>query len=253
MAQPAEKFDAPSFPKKGSIWQPLPKGKQGKQTAAHTVQTINATPDQVFNLYARIEALPIWQEGVVSVERIGPKRLHWKMQNPGTGTPFEFDSEELEVVQGKRHVSRVTTGPTAGTKQTLILEPHPAGRGTIATLIAEFTLPGGWFTKVVTSVVSRSPAQILIENLRHLKELLESGEIPTVEGQSAGKRGVSGKLKRFMYGENMPTPPGTRNGARPEDLPGGESTGGSRWSVLLGTTVAVAVLGTLLYIETRED
>lgn len=253
MAQPAESFDAPSFPKQGSIWQPLPKGKHGKQMAAHTVQTINATPDQVFNLYTRIEALPIWQEGVVSVERTGSKRLHWKMQDPGTGTPFEFDSEELESVPGKRHVSRVTSGPTAGTTETLTLQPHPAGRGTIATLVCEYTLPGGYATKIVAAVVSRTPTQVLIENLRHLKQLLETGEIPTVDGQSAGRRGISGTLKRLLYGENMPAPPGTSNTARPQDLPQKNSQKISPWLKILGTTAAIAVFGILLYIEGRED
>lgn len=253
MAQPAESFEAPTFPKKGAIWQPLPKGKQGKQMAAHTVQTIDATPEQVFNLYTRIEALPIWQEGVVSVERTGPKRLHWKMQDPGTGTHFEFDSVELESVPGKRHVSRVTSGPTAGTTETLTLAPHPAGRGTVATLVAEYTLPGGWVTKAVAAVVSRTPAQVLIENLRHLKELLEAGEIPTVEGQPAGRRGMSGKLKQLLYGENMPTPPGTSNRARPEDLPSNASQKPSRWLKFLWISAAASVFLTLLVIEGRND
>ena len=249
MAQPAESFDAPTFPKKGSIWQPLPKGKQGTQFAAHAVQTINATPDQVYNLYASIEALPTWQDGVVSVERVGPKRLHWKMKDPGTGTPFEFDAEEVEKVPGKRHVSRVLTGPTAGTTHTMVLEPHPAGRGTVTTFIAEFTIPGGWVARTASAVVSRSPTQINTENLRHLKQMLEAGEIPSVEGQPAGRRGISGKLKQMLYGENLPTPPGTSDRARPEDLPKSPSS----WPAILGTAAAVAVFGTLLYIEGRDS
>ncbi len=253
MAQAAEQFDAPSFPKQGAIWKPLPKGKQGKQQAAHTVQTIRATPDQVFNLYTRIEFLPAWMEGVVSVQRLSPKKLRWLMQDPGTGKQFEFDAEEVESVPGKRYVSRVTTGPTAGTTNTLTLEAHPSGRGTVATLINVFTLPGGLFTKAVTSVVSRSPAQITIENLRHLKEVLEAGEIPSVEGQPAGRRGISGKLKQVLYGENMPMPPGTSDRARPDDLPESASKGPSKWGVLLGSAVAVAVLGSLLFVETKSD
>ena len=249
MAQPAETFEAPSFPKQGRIWQPLPKGKHGKQHAAHTVQTIRATPDEVFNLYTRIEALPVWQEGVVAVQQLSPNKLHWKMQDLGTGKQFEFDSEELERVQGKRHVSRVTTGSTAGTTDTLTLELHPSGRGTIATLVTEYTLPAGMFAKAAADVLSRSPAQITIENLRHLKELLEAGEIPNVEGQSAGRRGISGKLKQLLYGENMPTPPGTSDRPLPQDLP----RKASKWPTVLGWTATIAVLGVLLYIETRED
>ncbi len=248
MAQAAEDFKG-TFPRSGTVWQPLPKGKQGKQQAAHTVQTIGATPDQIFNLYTRVEFLPSWMEGVVHVARLSAKKLHWTMQDPGTGKQFEFDSEELESIPGKKHVSRVTTGPTAGTTDTLTLVEDPAGRGTIATLVSEFSLPGGLFTKAVTAVVSRSPSQITIENLRHLKEILEAGEIPTVEGQPAGRRGISGKLKQLLYGENMPTPPGTSDRARPEDMPGTASARTSKWPMILASIAGIGMLGVLLAIE----
>ena len=128
------------------------------QPACHL--TIRATPDQVYNLYTRIEFLPAWQEGVVSVQRTGPKRLHWVMQDPGTGKQFEFDSEETETVQGKRHVSRILNGPTAGTIEMFTVEEHPSGRGAVATLVLQFKLPGGIFTRSAAAIVSRSPAQI---------------------------------------------------------------------------------------------
>ena len=248
MAQAAEVFEG-TFPRKGAVWQPLPKGKQGKQTAAHTVQTIRATPEQVYNLYTRVEFMPAWMEGVVHVQTTGAKTMHWTMQDPGTGKQFEFDSEVVESVPGKRYVSKVTSGPTAGTTDTLTLAEHPSGRGTIATLVSEFTIPGGLFTRAATAVVSRSPSQITIENLRHLKEIVEAGEIPTVEGQPAGRRGMSGKLKQLLYGENMPTPPGTSNRARPEDMPDVASAKASKWPMILASVLGIGVLGVLLAIE----
>ena len=48
----------------------------------------------------------------------------------------------------------------------------------------------------------------------------------------------------------MPTPPGTSDRARPEDLPDPASRKSSKWGVVLGSIAAVAALGTLLYIET---
>ena len=109
---PTETLQEVKFPKSGHAYAPLPRSKSNTRVQQHAVQTINATPEQVFNVYTRIELLPTWQEGVVSVERTGDKTLHWVMQDPGTGKQFEFDSEELEVVPGKRHVSRVTSGAT---------------------------------------------------------------------------------------------------------------------------------------------
>ena len=253
MAGTAAEVTTATVPRQGAVWKPLPKLPTGKTVSAPAVQPIRASADQVYNLYARIEALPAWQEGVVSVERLGPKKLHWKMQDPGTGKQFEFDSEEVEKVPGKRHVSRVTTGVTAGTVQTLTLAAHPSGRGTVATIVADFVVPTGWVGNAVSSVVSRSPAQLTVENLRHLKEMLEAGEIPTVEGQSAGRRGISGKLKQLLYGENMPTPPGTTDRARPEDMPEVASSKSSTWPTILASAAAVAVFGALLYVEGRDD
>ena len=55
------------FPRAGSAYKPLPRGNEGGRVLSHAVQTIKASPEQVFNLYTRPELLPAWQEGVVSV------------------------------------------------------------------------------------------------------------------------------------------------------------------------------------------
>lgn len=253
---PTETVQEVRFPKTGHPYAPLPRGKEANRVQAHAVQTINASPEQIFNVYTRIELLPTWQEGVVSVERTGDKTLHWVMQDPGTGKQFEFDAEELEVVPGKRHVSRVTTGPTAGTTEIFTLEPHPAGRGTIATFVTDFTLPGGGLTHAISAIVSRSPSQVVIENLRHLKELIESGEIPSVEGQPAGRRGISGSLKKILLGENMPTPPGTSDRARPQDMPKANVLGRNVSAQTLTTVGLVAipvVLGAIIWASLSDD
>ena len=229
-----------TFPRTGSDYVPLPRGSEGNHVHAHAVQTIGATPEQVYALYARPESLPTWQEGVVSVTTTGEKTLHWILQDPTTGARTEFDAEIVEAVPGQKHVSRVLNGPSAGTVDTLTLSEAPAGRGTVATWVTDFHLPGGVLSKTIATALSRGPEQIVIENLRHLKELLEAGEIPSVEGQPAGPRGVMGKWKEFMLGENMPTPPGTSERARPQDLPD-EASGTNAW--VAGGVAVVAAAG----------
>ncbi|AFL86885.1 Polyketide cyclase / dehydrase and lipid transport [Terriglobus roseus DSM 18391] len=207
------------FPRQGSDYTPLPRSKQDGRVVAHAVQTINATPHEVYQVYSRGELLPTWQEGVISVTATGDNTFHWLIEDPGTRKQMEFDSEVLEAVPGERHVSRIVNGPLESTTNTITFVEHPAGRGTIVAMISDFRVPGGVLANAVAAVVSRSPEQTTIENLRHLKELIESKEIPTVEGQPAGPRGVMGKWKQFLMGENMPTPPGTSDRARPQDMP----------------------------------
>ena len=226
------------FPRAGSEYVPLPRGSEGNRVTGHAVQTIGATPEQVYALFSQPETLPIWQEGVLSVTQTGEKTLHFVMQDPTTAKQTEFDSEIVEAVPGKKHVSRVVSGPFAGTTDTLLLEEDPAGRGTRAVMISDYQMPGGAISSAIASALSRGPEQIVIENLRHLKELLEAGEIPSTEGQPAGPRGVMGAWKRFMLGENMPTPPGTSERAKPQDLPD-EASGANPW-VVGGVAVAAA-------------
>ena len=155
----AQSFQPPTFPKSGSDYVPLPRGKQHGRVLAHAVQTINATPEQVYQVYARTELLPAWQEGVVSVTSTGENTLHWVFQDPGTGTPIEFDSEITEAVPGVRHASRITNGPFESTTETITFEANPYGRGTVATLISDYKVPGGIIANAVAG--SRPPNQPL--------------------------------------------------------------------------------------------
>lgn len=221
--QEATQQEQATFPRKGAGYSPLPRGKADGRVLSHAVQTILAGPDQVFQVYSRPELLPAWQEGVVSVTSTGENTMHWVMEDPGTGKQVEFDSEVLEAVPGVRHVSRITSGPFESTTDTVTFEANPYGRGTVVTMISDYKLPGGMLANAVAAVASRSPEQVTIENLRHLKQLIESREIPSVEGQPAGPRGMVGKWKQFLMGENLPTPPGSSDRARPQDMPHGEA------------------------------
>jgi len=231
--------EQPTFPRSGSNYAPLPRGKHDGRVLAHAVQTINAKAEQIFQIYSRPELLPAWQEGVVSVTTTGDTTLHWVMQEPGTDKQIEFDSEILESVPGVRHVSRIVNGPFESSTDTFTLAENAFGRGTIATLISDYKVPGGVIANAVAAVISRTPEQLTIENLRHLKQLIESREIPSVEGQPTGPRGIIGKWKEILMGENIPTPPGTTDRSRPQDLPADES---NKTAILLGSVALIAGL-----------
>ncbi len=237
----AELSQGPAFPRTGSNYSPLPRSKHDGRVVGHAVQTINATPEQVYQVYTRSELLPAWQEGVVSVQATGENTLHWVMEEPGSGKQIEFDSEIVEAVPGVRHVSRIINGPFESTTDTVTFEANAYGRGTVVTMISDYKLPGGPIANAVAAVASRSPEQLTIENLRHLKQLIESTEIPNVEGQPAGPRGVVGKWKQFIMGENLPTPPGSSERAQPRDLAEAATDHDNNAMVLGGVAALVAL------------
>lgn len=216
------------FPRKGSMFAPLADDKKDGHVRAHAIQTINAPPEELYELWRKEEFLSIWMEGVVSVTRTGDTTSHWVMSDPGTGKQFEFDAEIVNDDPGRHLSMRVTKGMGAGSTDDITFEPHPSGRGTVVTVISDFVMPGGTVGNAVAAIVSRSPRQMTIENLRHLKQLAESGEIPRVDGQPHGKRGVMGKWKEFILGEKNPTPPGTSEREQHTDYPKKNELGDKR-------------------------
>jgi len=74
------------------------------------------------------------------------------------------------------------------------------------TVLMEFRI--GKLASAWETLTGRNPKQGVIENLRHFKALAETGEIPNSQTAPHGDRGVVGKMKRSLYGETIPTPPG---------------------------------------------
>jgi hypothetical protein len=68
------------------------------------------------------------------------------------------------------------------------------------------------------TITGRDPKQSTIENLRHFKALAETGEIPRIEPQPHGDRGLIARMKRSMYGEQIATPPGITAATSPHDV-----------------------------------
>ena len=188
---------------------PPEKDEEGRLIAT-AVQTIQATPDQLYSLWSDISSFPMWQENVISVIPDGPALSHWVMGNPEDvdGRRLEFDSQIVEDIPGRRIAWKSITKEVDLAGSVTFQEAN-SGRGTVVNLRQALKVPLGDFANSLTAAVKRSPRQTLAENLRHFKQLVETGEIPSVMGQPHGPRGLSGGIKQWLYGETNPTPHGT--------------------------------------------
>ncbi len=177
---------------------------------ATTCQTIQAEPMALYNLWRDVAHLSRWQEHVVSVTDLGGGKSHWVMGDPedSDGKRVEFDSEITRDEPGSL-LSWHSITPEVEQSGTVTFAPTPSERGTLVTLTQTVRVPGGSAGNAAAAVLKRSPRQTVIEDLRHFKQLAETGEIPSVKGQPHGPRGLSGSIKEWFYGETNPTPPGT--------------------------------------------
>ena len=207
----------PAGPGAGDRYMPLPDDSKSGHVRAHGIFTINADPQSLYTLWRRLDLIPKWQEAVESVTELSPTLSHWVLNIPGLGKKLEFDSEIKEDIPGEKIAWHSVPTGLADEKETeqlknageVTFELHPSGRGTVVTLIQTFKVPYGLAGKLASTVFGRNPRQIVIENLRHFKQLAETGEIPRIDREVHGPRGASGTSKEFLYGEKNPVPRGT--------------------------------------------
>lgn len=188
------KYVAPPADGDGQLW-------------VRTTALVQSTPEALYSLWRSIERAPEWQEQIISVTAKDPTRSHWVMKS-GDST-IEWDSEVLADEPGER-IAWKSVGGASDNAGEVIFDEAPGGRGTIVTVLQEFRM--GKLASAWETFVGRNPKQAVIENLRHFKALAEAGEIPRTEPQPHGDRGITGKVKGAIYGENVPTPSGETSG-----------------------------------------
>ena len=203
----------PTFPAgegKGAHFTPLPQDVKDGVMRAHTLQTIRADRQTLYKLWRDVTMAPKFQEYVISVEPKTATRSTWTFGDPEDpkAKRLSYDTEVYEDIPGEKIAWRAVDSPFEEQGE-VHFEDAPGGRGTRVTLIENMMTPGGRLTLAMASLARRSPRQVVIEDLRHFKELVESGEIPTVVDNPHGPRSFSGSVKARLYGENNPTPPGT--------------------------------------------
>jgi uncharacterized membrane protein len=190
---------------------PPPEDKDGKLWV-RTSANVQASPKELYALWRNVEDAPLWQEEIESVEVTGPTTSRWTMRSGGgkdsesDGKSITWDSEVLADEPGVRIAWRSIGGESENAGE-VIFEPAPGGRGTIVIVLQEFRM--GKLASAWETFVGRDPKQAVIENLRHFKALAETGEIPRSQNDPHGDRGLIGNVKRSMFGEKIPTPPGT--------------------------------------------
>jgi uncharacterized membrane protein len=195
-------------------YSPPPEDNNGKSWIRTSV-IIQAGPKKLYEMWRDVEAAPAWHERIVEVRATGNNTYHWVMRDePGEKT-LEWDFEILADEPEKRIVWRALSGEpySAGV---VTFEAAPGGRGTMVTILEQFRV--GKLSRMWETITGRDPKQSAIENLRHFKALAETGEIPRIEPQPHGDRGLIARMKRSMYGEQIATPPGITAATSPHDV-----------------------------------
>jgi uncharacterized membrane protein len=145
--------------------------------------TINRSPEDLFKFWRNFENLPRFMANVVSVKAEG-KRSHWVARGP-LGKHVEWEAETITEEPNRLIAWRSLAGSEVATAGSVHFTPAPGGRGTEVRVEMKYDPPAGKVGALIAKLFGEDPARQIQEDLRRLKQLMETGEIPTVHGQPA--------------------------------------------------------------------
>ena len=152
----------PMFKPLGIRVNPAPAESDAAETiVVEEAITITRPRAEVFAFLSRPESLPALADEALQVTReVAERELGW----------------------------RATRGEKLAHFGSLELRDAPGGRGTVVAVRLEYLPAGGSLGAAIAQLTGRSPQRVLGDRLRRARALLETGEVPTTDGQPTGRR-----------------------------------------------------------------
>ena len=160
--------------------------------------TIAKDPKQVYDFVSD----PLNWNKFLHVIRLEPSASGRLRLAIGQSAGIDFESR-VEVTDHKpgEYIAWASDEQMLEHRGVIRFDKAPGDRGTQISVALEFKAPAGPIARGLASLLGWSPEQVVRESLRHVKQLLEAGEIPTTSGQSVGVRGLKGAVQRVVYRE----------------------------------------------------
>lgn len=150
--------------------------------------TINRPVSEVFHAYRDTRRLPRFMKHLEVVTPIGENRSVWTAR---TGGPIPLRLQwEAEIVAERENEMlswRSIPGSDIDIAGAVLFQPAPAGRGTELHTVLTYIPPGGALGLAIASAFRTVTAQQIKNDLWRFKNVMEAGEVPTVDGQPSGR------------------------------------------------------------------
>jgi uncharacterized membrane protein len=148
--------------------------------------TINKPPAELYSFWRELGNLPKFMKHLESVTTLASGIPRWVAKGPA-GEPVEWDAEIYNEKENELISWRSLPGSEFVNAGTVRFEPAHGGRGTVVRVTMNYNVTGGRVTATLGRLLGQAPEQLVAEDLRRLKQIIETGEIATIEGQPSGR------------------------------------------------------------------
>jgi len=161
--------------------------RKGGSMELTATTTIRKSASEVYAFWRELENLPTFMAHLDDVRSTGERTSHWVASAP-FGTTVEWDAEITDEVAGERIGWRSTGDADVPNVGKVWFVPAPDGVSTEVHVVLGYDIPGGSLGKAVAKYFGEEPHQQLDDDLRRLKQVLETGEVVRSDGAPWGKR-----------------------------------------------------------------
>jgi uncharacterized membrane protein len=144
---------------------------------------IDASPEEVYEMWSNYENFPRFMSHVVEVRDLGRGRSHWVVRGPA-GSEFEWDSKLTEKSRPHRLAWRSEPGAEIASSGSVQFEPHRGG--TRVTVRMSYSPPAGAIGHGIATLLGSDPKRQMDDDLGRMRAFIERGAVPP-EGARAGK------------------------------------------------------------------
>lgn len=160
-----------------------PLAPKSRSVRIEHVTTINKPVHEVYQFWRRFENLPKFMRHLESVEVLDERRSRWRAK-ASAGMKVEWEAELLEDRPDEWIAWRSIPGSQIDNSGSIRFSPAPGARGTEVRVQLQYNPPAGALGRRIAWLFGAEPDQQVNEDLRRLKQLMETGEIPISDGPS---------------------------------------------------------------------
>lgn len=157
-------------------------------TSTWTTLLINTTPQDAYRFWRDFENLPRFMNRLESIQVLDDRRSRWRAIGP-FGKPIQWETEITSERENEYIAWRSLPGSDVQIDGRVEFHQAPANRGTLVSARLEFR-PAIGRNASLGRFFSKGANFAIRQELRRLEALMEAGEIPTIEGQSHGRRDI---------------------------------------------------------------
>ena len=148
--------------------------------------TIARAPADLYRFWRDFANLPQFMKHLEVVHPTGHGRSHWVARAP-LGKTVSWDAEITEERENERIAWRSLPLADVANSGEVRFTQAPDGRGTEVHVALEYQPPAGALGVAVAKLLGEEPNGQVEDDLRRFKQLMEAGEVATVDGQPAGR------------------------------------------------------------------